>query len=317
MQLSVLVTGANGFVGSTVCKGARERGIHVREAVRHAASAHAGVDVCLVSDLSADTQWSHALQGVHVVVHCAARVHVMSDKAADPLADFRRINVDGTLNLARQAAASGVRRFVFISSVKVNGEATAKGRAFSSGDQSQPQDPYGISKMEAEQGLHKVAADTGMQVVIIRPALVYGPGVKANFATLMGAVQRSLPLPLGAINNQRSVLALDNLVDLIITCMTHAAAANQIFMASDEQDVSTPELVRHMALALGKPARLVSVPVWLLKAIGYSTGRSKAVERLCGNLQVDLTKTRQVLGWRPKLTLDQGLQQVARAMARK
>jgi nucleoside-diphosphate-sugar epimerase len=236
----------------------------------------------------------------------------MHDTEADPLTAFRAVNVGGTLNLARQAATAGVKRFVFISSVKVNGESTLPGRAFTEADAPKPQDAYGQSKHEAEQGLRQLSADTGMEVVVIRPPLVYGPGVKANFAALMRAVQRGWPLPLGAVHNQRSLVALDNLVDFIITCITHPQAANQTFLVSDGQDLSTTELVRGMAQAAGVPARLLPVPVWALQAGASLLGKGDAVQRLCGNLQVDISKARSLLGWLPPVSVEEGLR---RAMA--
>jgi nucleoside-diphosphate-sugar epimerase len=226
--------------------------------------------------------------------------------------EFRRVNVQASLRLAREAAAVGVRRLVFISSVKVNGEATMAGQPFTDEDAGAPQDGYGISKMEAEQGLRQLSADTGMEVVIIRPPLVYGPGVKANFAALMRAVQRGLPLPLGAVHNQRSLVALDNLVDFIVTCITHPRAANHTFLVSDGHDLSTTELVRGMAQAAEVPARLLSVPVWALQAGATLLGKRDAVQRLCGNLQVDITKARRLLGWVPPVSVEEGLR---RAMA--
>jgi nucleoside-diphosphate-sugar epimerase len=236
----------------------------------------------------------------------------MRDTEADPLTAFCSVNVDGTLKLARQAAAAGVKRFVFISSVKVNGESTLPGRPFTADDIPAPLDPYAVSKMEAEQGLRQIAVETGMAVVIIRSPLVYGPGVKANFASLMRAVQRGWPLPLGAVNNQRSLVALDNLVDFIVTCTTHPQAANQTFLVSDGQDLSTTELVRGMALAAGVPARLLPVPVWALQAGASLLGKGDAVHRLCGNLQVDISKARSLLGWVPPVSVEEGLR---RAMA--
>jgi UDP-glucose 4-epimerase len=254
------------------------------------------------------------LVGITTVVHLAARVHVMRDTEAYPLAAFRVVNVVETLSLARQAAAAGVRRFVFISSVKVNGETTQPGHPFTADDAPAPLDPYGISKMEAEQGLRQIAAETGMEVVIIRPPLVYGPGVKANFSAMMRWLQRGVPLPLGAIDNQRSLVALDNLVDLIITCISHPAAANQTFLVSDGEDVSTSELLRRMGRAMGRPARLLPVPAGLLKLAATLAGRRDMAQRLCGSLQVDIEKTRQLLGWSPPLTLDQGLKKAAQGL---
>jgi UDP-glucose 4-epimerase len=260
-----------------------------------------------VGDLSAQADWSEALAGVQTVVHAAARVHVMDETATDTLTEFRRVNVQGTLQLARQAEASGVRRFVFISSIKVNGEVTNLGLPFTAENIPAPLDPYGVSKMEAEQALRQIATETGMEVVIIRPPLVYGPGVKANFAALMRAVQRGWPLPLGAVHNQRSLVALDNLVDFIVTCITHPQAANQTFLVSDGQDLSTTELVRGMAQAAGMPARLLPVPVWALQAGATLLGKGDAVQRLCGNLQVDISKARQLLGWVPPVSVEDGL----------
>jgi UDP-glucose 4-epimerase len=261
--------------------------------------------------LEPSTDWTAALDGVSAVIHCAARVHVMADTAADPLEEFRHVNVQGTLNLARQAAAAGVRRFVFVSSIKVNGEATQPGAPFTADDAPAPLDAYGVSKMEAEQGLRELAAQTGMEVIIIRPPLVYGPGVKANFAAKMRWLQRGVPLPLGAIHNQRSLVALDNLVDLIVTCLTHPAAANQTFLVSDGEDVSTSELLRRMGQALDRPARLLPVPQSWLKLAAAMVGKSDVAQRLCGSLQVDISKTRQLLSWTPPLSLDQGLKRAA------
>ena len=271
-----------------------------------------GAKYLCFGDLMLQTQWQDKLAGVHLLVHCAARVHVMHDTATDALTAFRAVNVDGTLNLARQAAAAGVKRFVFVSSVKVNGESTQPGRAFAEADAPNPQDAYGQSKHEAEQGLRQLSAETGMEVVVIRPPLVYGPGVKANFAALMRAVQRGWPLPLGAVHNQRSLAALDNLVDFIATCITHPQAANQTFLVSDGQDLSTTELVRGMAQAAGVPARLLPVPVWALQAGASLLGKGDAVQRLCGNLQVDISKARSLLGWVPPVSVEEGLR---RAMA--
>jgi nucleoside-diphosphate-sugar epimerase len=246
------------------------------------------------------------------VVHLAARVHVINDTVADPLAEFRKSNVEATLALATQAAQAGVQRFIFISSVKVNGEHTQPGHTFRADDTPSPQDPYGISKMEAEVGLRAIAQQTGMEVVIIRPPLVYGPGVKANFASMVQWLQRGVPLPLGAIHNRRSLVALDNLVDLITTCLDHPAAANQTLMVSDGEDVSTTELLRRMAAALGIPARLLPVPQRLLEWGATLVGKKEVAQRLFSSLQVDAQPTRQLLGWKPPVSLDQGLRQVAK-----
>ncbi len=311
--LLYLITGANGFVGLAVCTELARREYGVRRAVRDVSVSVADhSDLVKLGSIGATTDWSAALDRVNAVVHLAARVHVMRDTEADPLTAFCSVNVDGTLKLARQAAAAGVKRFVFISSVKVNGESTLPGRPFTADDIPAPLDPYAVSKMEAEQGLRQIAVETGMAVVIIRSPLVYGPGVKANFASLMRAVQRGWPLPLGAVNNQRSLVALDNLVDFIVTCTTHPQAANQTFLVSDGQDLSTTKLVRGMAQAAGVPARLLPVPVWALQAGASLLGKGDSVQRLCGNLQVDISKARNLLGWVPPVSVEEGLR---RAMA--
>lgn len=251
------------------------------------------------------------MKGVDVVIHCAARVHVMHDQAVDPLIEFRKVNLAGTLNLARQAAAAGVQRFVFISSIKVNGEGTAPGMPYHADDAVTPLDAYGISKHEAEQGLLALAAETGMEVVIIRPVLVYGPGVKANFLNMMSWLYKGIPLPFGAIYNKRSLVALDNLVDLIVTCIDHPAAANQVFLVSDGDDLSTTDLLRRMGRALGKPARLIPIPSKWLEFGARLLGKQALAQRLCGSLQVDISKTRELLGWTPPVSVDEGLRKTA------
>ena len=313
--MMILVTGGNGFVGSAILKRAIKDGQYgIRATVRQTNSVFPPrVEEVVVGDIAPDTDWSVALGGVSAVVHCAARVHVMADTAANPLDEFRRVNVQGTLNLARQAAAAGVRRFVFVSSIKVNGEGTQPGHPFTPDDVPGPLDAYGVSKMEAEQGLREIAVQSGMEVVIIRPPLVYGLGVKANFQAMMRWLARGVPLPLGAIHNQRSLVALDNLVDLIVTCLTHPAAANQTFLVSDGEDVSTTELLRRMGEALGRPARLIPVPASWLKLAAALVGKPDVAQRLCGSLQVDIEKTRRLLGWSPLLTLDEGLRRAARS----
>lgn len=312
----VLVTGANGFVGQAVCGEAAARGFFVYGMTRSSCDFRDGIENVVVGSIDDSTSWQGLLPVCQIVVHVAARVHVMADKVENPLDEFRRVNVHGTLNLARQAAAVGVRRFVFISSIKVNGETTRLGFPFFADEIPAPLDPYGISKMEAEQGLRDIAAQTGMEVVIIRPPLVYGPGVKANFQIMMRWLARGVPLPLGAIHNRRSMVALGNLVDLIVTCIDHPAAANQTFLVSDGEDLSTTQLLQRLGRALGKPARLVPVPAMLLKAGAALVGKPAIAQRLCGSLQVDISKTQQLLGWVPPLSIDEGLKRAAEGYLR-
>lgn len=314
----VLVTGASGFIGGALVDRLLAEGVPTVAAVRWppprpaGGRPLAGGRMIAVGDIGPHTDWRGPLAGVDCVVHLAARVHVMHDQAADPLAEFRRVNVDGTLALARQVAAAGVRRFIFVSSIKVNGEGTAPGVPFAAGAVPAPVDPYGISKLEAERGLLALAAQTRMQVVIIRPVLVYGPGVKANLRSMMVWLSKGMPLPLGAIDNRRSLVALDNLVDLIVTCMSHPAAVGQVFLVSDGEDMSTTELLRRMGDALGRPARLLPVPAaWLDGAAGL-LGKRDVTQRLCGSLQVDIDKTRSMLGWTPPVTVDEALRDTAR-----
>ncbi|SFA70072.1 Nucleoside-diphosphate-sugar epimerase [Pseudomonas sp. NFIX10] len=235
----------------------------------------------------------------------------MNETAGDALAEFRKVNVEGTVKLAEYAAASGVRRFIFISSIKVNGEITLPGRPFKADDHPNPQDSYGVSKCEAEEALKQLGHDTGMEVVIIRPPLVYGPGVKANFLSMLGWLNKGMPLPLGAIRNQRSFVAIDNLVDLIVTCIDHPAAANQIFLVSDGDDLSTTQLLRRLSKALGKSARLLPIPEWLLKVVATALGKQAIAQRICGSLQVDINKNRELLGWTPPINIEKAMSQTA------
>ena len=314
--MKALVTGGNGFVGDAVWR--RLNAMSSVQAVRSMRRADAFTDAgaVVVGDLCAQTDWSIALAGVDAVVHAAARVHVMAETTTNPLNEFRRVNVQATLSLARQAAAAGVRRLVFVSSIKVNGEATQPGHPFTADDVPAPLDDYGVSKMEAEKGLRELAAHSNMEVVIVRPSLVYGAGVKANFAAMMRWIKRGIPLPVGAIHNLRSLVALDNLVDLIITCLMHPAAANQTFLVSDGEDLSTTQLLRRMGAALGKPARLIPVPVSVLKLGAALVGKPELAQRLCGSLQVDMSKTRELLGWTPPFSVDEGLKKAAEGYLR-
>ena len=312
--MRILTTGANGFLGSAFCATINSRKDHLRVILRNRSALFLTADDAYTLSIGPNTLWLSALQDRDVVVHLAARAHVMHEDANDPLQAYRSVNTDGTLNLARQAAAAGIKRFVFLSSVKVNGEATILEQPFTETNAPHSSDPYAISKWEAEQGLRQIASKTGMEVVIIRPPLVYGPGVKANFAALLRAVARGMPLPLGAVHNLRSLVGLDNLVSFIHVCMTHSAAANQTFLVSDGEDLSTPALVRRMAQAMGRPARLLPVPPWLLLAGASVLGKHAAVQRLCGNLQVDIRKARDLLGWTPPVSVDEGLRRTVAGM---
>ena len=310
---SVLVTGATGFVGQALIAQLCKVGFSkiVCASRTRWISEYKNVSFFHCEEPIDKQEWHGSLEGVGAIFHLAARVHVINDLDLDPALAFKRVNVSGSLNLARQAAAAGVKRFVFVSSIKVNGEVTQLGHPFTADDTPEPLDAYGVSKMEAEQGLREIALQTGMEVVIIRPPLVYGPGVKANFATMMLWLKRGVPLPLGAIHNQRSLVSLDNLVDLLVTCITHPAAANQTFLVSDGEDVSTTELLRRTSQALGRPARLMSVPASWLNLAAVLVGKPDVAQRLCWSLQVDIEKTRCMLGWTPPLTLDQGLKKAA------
>ena len=305
-----LITGASGFVGQALCAALTAQQYDVIATAR--SDIHINRCKSLpVGHIDSQTGWSFALTDVNVVVHLAARVHVMNDTSLDPLAEFRKVNVDGTLNLARQASKAGVKRFIFVSSVKVNGEHTEAGKTFDENSVTDPQDAYGISKLEAEQGLLNIAQETGMEVVIIRPPLVYGAGVKANFASMMRAVKRGIPLPLGAIHNKRSFVYVGNLVSMIMCCIDHPAAANQVFMVSDGNDLSTTQLLRSCAEALGVKARLLPVPQKMLELGAALIGKRDVAQRLCGNLQVDITKARTMLGWTPPFSVADGLKATA------
>jgi nucleoside-diphosphate-sugar epimerase len=306
-----LITGANGFVGTALCNRLRKDGFSIRRAVRSVRAEEQETETVGVGEISSQTDWSTALEGVEHVVHLAARVHVMNDRSKDPLAEFRQVNVEGSTNLAQQAVAAGVRRFVYLSSIKVNGESTSPGRPFLADDIPKPEDPYGISKYEAEQALKAIAAQTGMELVIVRPPLVYGPGVKANFEVMMRWLTRGFPLPLGAItHNRRSLVALENLADLIVTCLEHPNAANQVFLVSDGEDLSTADLLRRLGESLESPARLFRVPTGLLRLGAILLNKPGIYQRICGSLQLDIEKTRQLLNWNPPLSIDEGLRRL-------
>lgn len=302
----VLVTGANGFVGHALCKALPSKGWIVRRAVR---SQTLSTDF-LVGDVGTDSGWHRAAEGMDCIVHLAARTHVIHDNARDPIGAYRQINVAGTVNLAKVAVSQGVRRFVFLSSIKVNGERTS-GRPFTENDPPTPEDAYGTSKLEAEQALWQIAKDTGLEVTILRPPLVYGPGVKANFLRLMRLATSGMPLPLASIQGRRSLIYLGNLVSAIMACMESPAAAGKTFLVSDQEDVTTADLIRQIAVALGTNPRLFRFPTSLLGMGATLLGRSAEWGRLSGTLQIDSSKIHNELGWQPPFTMAEGLAQTA------
>jgi nucleoside-diphosphate-sugar epimerase len=317
--MQVLVTGATGFIGRHLVDALLRRGHRVSCVVRRASeippALHAEPVVRIeIDDIAGDIDWAPRLQGVDAVVHLAARVHVMQETAADPLESFRRVNALGTRRLAEAAVAAGVRRFVYVSSIKVNGESTSDA-PFRADDAPAPADPYAVSKLEAERRLWGLAAKSATEFVVVRPPLVYGPGVKGNFARLVQWVERGLPLPLGAIRNRRSLLAVENLVDFLGVCLVHPRAAGEVFLVADGHDWSTPQLIRAIAAALQRPPRLIPVPAWLLTGAAGLLGRRAAIARLCGSLQVDIAKNREWLEWAPPVDAAQAVASTVRALA--
>ncbi len=307
---TVLLTGATGFLGKSLLQAfLQDTSLAVVVATRRTNGFLKNVVVHPIADLDASTSWNEVFQSpIDIVVHSAARVHVMEDCSADPLGEYRRVNVEGTLSLARAAIEAGVKRFIFISSIKVNGESTEPGFAFSADDAASPLDPYGVSKMEAEQGLQDLARNSDLEVVIIRPVLIYGPGVGANFRTMMKWISRRLPLPLGAVDNKRSLVSIFNLVDFIQVCLTHPEAANEVFLVSDGEDISVSELLRRISHALGVSALLVPVPVSWMLPVAKMLGKQASSRRLLSSLQVDIAKNYRLLGWKPPVPMDKALQ---------
>jgi len=307
----VLVTGANGFIGTNLCKRLLGENFHVRGAVRpgKAILLPKGVEATHVESIEGDTAWGNALEGVHTVVHLAALVHVMKDSASDSFAEYRKVNVQGSEHLALAAAQYGAKRFIFMSSVKVNGE--GRSTPYNEEDLQKPQDDYSMSKWEAEKVLNEISYETGMELVVLRPPLVYGPGVKANFLRLLEVVKLGIPIPLARVNNRRSLIFLGNLLDAIVACITHPEAAGQIFLVSDGRDLSTPEVIWMIAEAMGRKARLFSFPPNMLKTMGKIIGRSAEIDRLTGSLCVDSSKIRSMLGWKPPYTLEEGIRETA------
>jgi UDP-glucose 4-epimerase len=301
--MKFLLTGSTGFIGNALLNRLNKTNLRLL-----GRNKPIGCNVDFVKNvISSDTDYSEALEDVVVVLHCAARAHIMKDHELDPLSLYREINTSGTLNLAHQAANSGVKRFIFISSIKVNGESTENGTRFSSSDEHKPKDPYGISKAEAEEGLLEIAQETGMEVVIIRPTLVYGPGVKGNFLNFLKLSKLSIPLPFGLVNNKRSMVYLDNLVDLIVTCIDHPNASSRVFLASDGDDLSLVRLLTLIRQTMNKSSLLLPIPVYLFNLIGRLTGKADVVDRLIGNLQVDSSDAKKHLDWSAPYTVKQGI----------
>lgn len=303
--MKILVTGASGFMAKTlIARLSESDGLQVTGLSRKAARWQEA-DSYPAEHVFATADFMDLLVGIDVVIHAAARAHILKDEVPDPLAEFRKVNVDFTLNIARQAAVSGVKRFIFISTIGVNG--TRNDRPFTAADSVAPEEPYAISKWEAEQGLVELCNTHSMELVIIRPPLMYGPDAPGNFASLVKWVSSGVPLPLGAIDNKRSLIGLDNMVDLIATCLDHPAAAGEVLLASDGEDISTSQLLRRVAKAMGKPARLIPIPEAILRAGAAALGKRSMANRLLGSLQVDISKTKELLGWTPPFTLDEGL----------
>lgn len=307
----IAITGATGFLGYSLLRKLSSR-YEVVALVRNEPTVQlVDLEYRICGDLSPRQEWTNQLRNVDVVIHTAARAHVLKETAMDPLAVYRTLNVESTLNLASQARSQGVARFVFISSIGVHCASTSVGEALQAEDALQPHNAYSTSKMEAELGLYEISKDTGMEVVCIRPPLVYGPGVKGNFHSMLKWLSRGIPLPLGAIHNARSLVGIDNLVDLIITTIDHPAAANQTFLVSDDEDLSTTDLLCRLGKALQKPARLLPVPNSVLEVAAQLVGKKAVAQQLLGNLQVDISKTREVLDWSPPVSVDEGLQKTA------
>jgi GT2 family glycosyltransferase/nucleoside-diphosphate-sugar epimerase len=304
----LLITGANGFIGQVLCDELLRQGQHIRSAARSSNSQIENIEAVIVGSIDGETDWTDALRDVDIVIHLAARVHVMEETATNPLAEYLKVNLDGTTNLANQAAVAGVKQFVYVSTIKVNGEYTNEGQPFTESDNPQPQDDYAISKWKAEQALMRISQETGLGLVIVRPPLVYGPAVKANFLDLIGLIHHGIPLPFGSIKNKRSFIYVGNLVDALITCATHPAAAGQTYLVSDGDDISTSELLGQLADCMAKRNRLLKCPVWFLNMAGSVIGKASSMERLLSNLQIDSSAIRQQLSWKPKFTMRQGLQ---------
>ncbi|THB73273.1 MAG: NAD-dependent epimerase/dehydratase family protein [Gammaproteobacteria bacterium] len=311
--MNILVTGADGFVGSSLCKYLSSKGLTVRGALwkqtEKSISCH---ETEVIGNIDGDTNWKKALENIDIIVHCAARVHVMKDSSDDPLNEFRKTNVDGTLNLASQAAAEGIKKIIFISSIKVNGEFTHKEKPFRHDDSPAPVDPYGISKLEAEECLKKISKTSDLNYTIIRPTLIYGPGVKANFLNMMKWLYKGMPLPFGKINNMRSLLALDNLTDFIYCCAINSKSDNKTFLISDDNDLSTTELMKKTSALLNKRSKLLPIPEKVIQCLAKIVGKEDFAQRLLGSLQVDISFAKETLNWTPVISFDEALEQTTK-----
>lgn len=313
-SLNIVLTGGSGFIGRNLIETLKYKKLFFLFLIGRNKPPEVDTDKFYSCSIDNKESYSNFLENKDIVIHCAGRVHIMDDSSSSPLEDFRKVNTHGTINLAKQSADAGVKRFIFISSIKVNGESTELGLPFKPDDAFIPLDPYGLSKYEAEIGLRKIAEKTAMEVVIIRPPLVYGPGVKANFAYMMEWVNRGLPLPLGGITeNKRSLVSIDNLVDLIFTCIEHPNAANQTFLVSDDDDVSTTQLLANMAIALNVSNRLIPIPSTWLTVVAKLIGKPEIFQRLCCSLQVDISKTKELLNWQPPFSSSESMKKIANA----
>lgn len=303
--MTAILTGGSGFLGSAILHELIKKKIDVIQISR--LENKASSKVIYIDAIDGETGYGLKDYKFDVVIHCAARAHIMNDTCNEQLAEYRKVNTEGTLNLARQSVLAGAKRFIFISSIKVNGESTSGRAIYSSTDEPAPQDPYGISKAEAEVGLLQIAKETGLEVVIIRPTLVYGAGVKGNFLNLLKLSSSNFPLPFGAIRNARSMVYLGNLVGLITTCIDHPNAAGKVFLASDGDDVTLSRLVCMIRKAMGKPALLLPVPAFIFKLLGCLIGKAAVVDRLVGNLQVDNRDAKHYLSWQPPYSVEYGI----------
>ena len=307
----LLITGGEGFIGKSLCKKLKVKNYILSITSRKSRSRNLdGITIFNVGEIDDKTKWTKALDKVDFVIHCAARTHMMKKSDRNSLSFYRNVNVHGTINLAKQAAVNGVKRLIFLSSVKVNGERTSKFSSFNNHNIPNPEDAYGISKWEAEQALWKISKETGLEVVIIRAPLVYGKGVKGNLANLMRLINSGIPLPLNSIKNQRSLIGIDNLVDILIRCIGHQDSAGKTFLVSDGVDLSTPDLIRRIAHAMKVSVRLFSFPLVLLKFMGFILRKKNEIDRLLGSLRVDSNYTKKILNWKPPVSVDEGIRRM-------